>query len=69
MNTTSNGYKFKKVVGDKDSRDVVKDGEIIGRIHFVWSRLGGWGWNSKVFGKTYRTMKDAARDIEKRAAR
>jgi|APGre2960657404_1045060.scaffolds.fasta_scaffold92313_2 hypothetical protein len=62
-------YKFKNVAGDEDARDVVKGGVIIGRIYHTWTRLGGWGWNHGIIGKTYRSMTDAAIAMERKAAR
>lgn len=61
-------YRFRKVAGDDDARDVIKGGVVIGRIHYTWTRLGGWGWNARLVGNTYRAMKDAARQLEKRSA-
>jgi hypothetical protein len=62
-------YKFFKVEGDEDSRDVVRDGQNIGRIHRTWTRLGGWGWSHRIIGQAHRSMTDAAIDMERRAAR
>lgn len=61
-------YRFNKVAGDDDARDVVKGGVVIGRIHYTWTRLGGWGWSDRLVGKTYRSMKDAARQLDQRIA-
>ena len=65
----STKYKFIKVEDDEDSRDVVRDGQSIGRIHRVWTRLGGWGWSYRIIGRTHRSMTDAAIDMERRAAK
>ena len=61
-------YKFTKVDGDEDSRNVVRDGQWIGRIHRTWTRLGGWGWSHRIIGQAHKTMTDAAIDMERRAA-
>jgi hypothetical protein len=66
--TKKRKYSFKPVFGIPDSRDVVRDGFVIGRIHYTWSRLGGWGWNHRLVGKTYRSMSDAATAMEKQTS-
>ena len=53
-------FKFVKVAGDDDVRDVLVNGKLIGRIHHAWNRLGGWGWSHAVVGQTHRSMADAA---------
>jgi hypothetical protein len=68
MNATSK-YRFKKIANDEDVREVFKDGVAIGRIYHSWTRLGGWGWNHKIIGQTYRSMRDAATAMEREAAR
>jgi hypothetical protein len=60
-------YTFSKVAGDDDARDVLANGVLIGRIHYTWTRLGGWGWNHGIAGKTHRSMKDAARELARKA--
>ena len=66
---TATKYKFAKVSGDEDARDVLRDGQVIGRIHSTWTRLGGWGWSHRIIGQAHRSMTDAAIDMERRAAR
>lgn len=69
MNAAASKYQFEKVAGDEDARDVFKGGVAIGRIHHTWTRLGGWGWNHTISGKTYRSMKDAAAALDRKAGR
>ena len=69
MNATKTTYTFRKVERDGDARDVVVGGIVVGRIHYGWNRNGGWGWCSNVIGKTYRSMTDAADDMQRRARR
>ena len=66
---TATKYKFEKVSGDEDARDVLRDGQVIGRIHRTWTRLGGWGWSHRIIGHSHRSMTDAANDMVRRAAR